>query len=196
MKRFSFFFFGLLIGFFDFFLFLVFLSFFIFFLFLEMGSLWFGGIFFRDSFSFFLLYLTAIIFLFCYFSNFSDLWKRNLFFSYNFIIRSIFFLLLLSFTSLNVFLFYICFELIFMFIFVFVIVWGYRPERVQASFYIVFYTIVVSFPFLVYLVFLWRRYIFFKILFVSFLLFFILMIFFLVGIHSKASGLWSTFVTT
>jgi len=37
--------------------------------------------------------------------------------------------------------------------FLFLLSWGYRPERLQASFYIVFYTIVVSFPFLVFLVF-------------------------------------------
>lgn len=36
--------------------------------------------------------------------------------------------------------------------FFFVLAWGYSPERLQASFYIVFYTIVVSFPFLVYVV--------------------------------------------
>jgi len=39
-----------------------------------------------------------------------------------------------------------------MLMYIFVLVWGYSPERVQASFYIVFYTIVVSFPFLVFLV--------------------------------------------
>lgn len=54
--------------------------------------------------------------------------------------------------SLNAFIFYISFELIFIFIFLFVITWGYSSERVQASYYIVFYTIVVSFPFLVFLV--------------------------------------------
>jgi len=36
--------------------------------------------------------------------------------------------------------------------FIFLMSWGYSPERVEASFYMVFYTIVVSFPFLVYIV--------------------------------------------
>jgi NADH-ubiquinone oxidoreductase chain 4 len=35
--------------------------------------------------------------------------------------------------------------------FIFLLGWGYRPERFQGSFYMVFYTLVVSFPFLVYL---------------------------------------------
>jgi len=38
-----------------------------------------------------------------------------------------------------------------MLMYFFVLGWGGRPERLQASFYIVFYTIVVSFPFLVYI---------------------------------------------
>jgi len=36
--------------------------------------------------------------------------------------------------------------------FVFLLGWGYRMERLQASFYMVFYTLVVSFPFLVFFV--------------------------------------------
>lgn len=152
MKCFLFFFFALFIGFFDFLLFCCFISLFVLFVFLDIGSFWFGGNFFRDNLSFFLLYLTGMIFFFCYFSSLSDFWNNNYYFSYCFVLRCIFFLLLISFTCLNAIIFYICFELIFMFIFIFVIMWGYRPERVQASFYIVFYTIVVSFPFLVYII--------------------------------------------
>jgi hypothetical protein len=36
--------------------------------------------------------------------------------------------------------------------FLFLLSWGYRPERLQASFYMVFYTLVVSFPFFLFLV--------------------------------------------
>jgi NADH-ubiquinone oxidoreductase chain 4 len=35
--------------------------------------------------------------------------------------------------------------------FFFLVFWGYRPERLQASFYMVFYTLLVSLPFLVFL---------------------------------------------
>jgi len=41
-----------------------------------------------------------------------------------------------------------------MLIFIFLLVWGYSLERVQASFYMVFYTIVVSFPFLIFVIFI------------------------------------------
>jgi len=41
-----------------------------------------------------------------------------------------------------------------MLIFIFLLSWGYRPERIQASFYIVFYTIIVSFPFLIFIIFI------------------------------------------
>jgi len=84
--------------------------------------------------------------------------EQIIFFSrYIFVLSSIFFLLFVGFLCTRVFLFYVCFEAIFMFIFYFVITWGYSPERVQASFYIVFYTIVVSFPFLIYIIFFERN---------------------------------------
>jgi NADH-ubiquinone oxidoreductase chain 4 len=54
-----------------------------------------------------------------------------------------------------------------MFIFLFVLSWGYSPERLQASFYMVFYTVVVSFPFLVYLVFVEDSFFLSKFLFFS-----------------------------
>lgn len=60
--------------------------------------------------------------------------------------------LLVRFSSLSFLVFYVSFEFVFVLMFVFVLGWGYRAERLQASFYMVFYTLVVSFPFLVYLI--------------------------------------------
>lgn len=60
--------------------------------------------------------------------------------------------LLVSFSCLNFFVFYVSFEFVFVLMFIFVLGWGYRRERLQASFYMIFYTLVVSFPFLVYLI--------------------------------------------
>lgn len=62
-----------------------------------------------------------------------------------------FYCFILDFLVLALF-FYVCFELIFVCMFFFLLGWGYSPERLQASFYMIFYTLVVSFPFLVYLV--------------------------------------------
>jgi len=61
-------------------------------------------------------------------------------------------MVLLRFSCLRCIVFYMSFEFLFLLMFIFLLNWGYRPERLQASFYIIFYTIVVSFPFLVYLI--------------------------------------------
>lgn len=63
------------------------------------------------------------------------------------------FLLLVGLSFFRYVVFYLTFEFIFIIMFVFLLGWGYRPERLQASFYIVFYTLVVSFPFLSYFLF-------------------------------------------
>nr|YP_010510816.1 NADH dehydrogenase subunit 4 [Chortoglyphus arcuatus]UBQ34115.1 NADH dehydrogenase subunit 4 [Chortoglyphus arcuatus] len=53
-----------------------------------------------------------------------------------------------SFLFDNFLFFYISFEFIFIFIFVFLLGWGKTLERLQASFYMFFYTMVFSLPFL------------------------------------------------
>jgi len=60
--------------------------------------------------------------------------------------------LFVRFSRLSFLVFYISFEFVFVLMFVFVLGWGYRIERLQASFYMIFYTLVVSFPFLIYLI--------------------------------------------
>jgi len=151
MKVFILFFFCIFAGFFDLlYIFIIFLFFM--FCFLFWGVSGFRGIFCLDEVSFFLLFLRGWIFVFCFSSQLIDKWGSNHFFSFRFFLGSIFLFLLLSFSCLRIFVFYVCFEFIFLLIFLFLLRWGYRTERLQASFYIVFYTLVVSFPFLVYVV--------------------------------------------
>lgn len=66
----------------------------------------------------------------------------------------LFVLLLFSFLRLNLFLFYIFFEVSLFPLLLFVMAWGYQVERIQARFYLFFYTIIGSFPVLVGLIFL------------------------------------------
>lgn len=61
------------------------------------------------------------------------------------------FFLLYSFFSINYLFFYLSFELVFLFMFVFLLGWGKAAERLQASFYMFFYTMLFSLPFLVFL---------------------------------------------
>jgi NADH-ubiquinone oxidoreductase chain 4 len=56
--------------------------------------------------------------------------------------------LLNAFSSNNLFIFYIWFEASLIPTIIIIIFWGYQPERVQASIYIIIYTIVASLPIL------------------------------------------------
>jgi len=141
-----------LLGFFVFFYVFFFSCFLLFYILFISGDFYFSGFFFYDSLSFFLIFLTFWIFLFCFFSNISDKWGSNKFLGYSFLLLGIFFLLFVSFSCFNFFLFYLSFEFIFVLMFLFLLRWGYSPERLQASFYMVFYTLLVSFPFLVFMI--------------------------------------------
>lgn len=61
-------------------------------------------------------------------------------------------LLVFSFTSISFLCFYISFEIVFIIIFSFLLGWGKTSERLQASFYMFFYTMVFSLPFLILLI--------------------------------------------
>jgi NADH-ubiquinone oxidoreductase chain 4 len=117
------------------------------------GPFFFGGFLFIDFFSCFLLVLSFLVFMFCLYSRMVDCWVSMDFGDFVLLLGGIFFFVFLRFSRLRVFLFYLSFEFVFVLMFFFVLGWGYSPERLQASFYMVFFTLVVSFPFLVYIVF-------------------------------------------
>nr|QLY89807.1 NADH dehydrogenase subunit 4 [Agapetus fuscipes] len=54
-----------------------------------------------------------------------------------------------TFSALNLFMFYLFFEGSLIFILFLIIGWGYQPERIQASIYLLFYTLFVSLPMLI-----------------------------------------------
>nr|WLD05618.1 NADH dehydrogenase subunit 4 [Escarpia spicata] len=58
-------------------------------------------------------------------------------------------LLILTFSSSNLFLFYIFFESSLIPILILILAWGYQPERLQASMYLMMYTLTASLPMLV-----------------------------------------------
>lgn len=101
----------------------------------------------RDYFSLLLVFVTFWVFFFSFFSmrfsisNFVLLWFMICFLFYRFF-------------TVNYLFFYIFFEFVFTIIFIFLLGWGKTLERLQASFYMFFYTIVFSLPFLVFLVYL------------------------------------------
>nr|CAG30060.3 NADH dehydrogenase subunit 4 [Mesobuthus gibbosus] len=65
--------------------------------------------------------------------------------------------LLLSFSSSNLMMFYIFFEAVILPTFLLISLWGAQPERLKASLYLVFYTLSASLPFLISLMFLYKK---------------------------------------
>nr|QXU60614.1 NADH dehydrogenase subunit 4 [Dendronereis chipolini] len=57
-------------------------------------------------------------------------------------------ILIMSFTSNNIFLFYIMFEASLIPTLLIILMWGYQPERIQAGMYMMMYTITASLPLL------------------------------------------------
>nr|QNG56179.1 NADH dehydrogenase subunit 4 [Cucujus sp. MJ-2020] len=64
--------------------------------------------------------------------------------------------LYLTFSSLNMFIFYVFFEVSLIPILILVIGWGYQPERIEAGLYLLFYTLLVSLPMMVALFYLFN----------------------------------------
>nr|QSV10589.1 NADH dehydrogenase subunit 4 [Antheraea pernyi] len=76
-----------------------------------------------------------------------NLLKMN--FYYNFFLMNVIFLLImlyLTFSVMNLFMFYLFFEGSLIPTLLLIIGWGYQPERIQAGMYLMFYTLFASLP--------------------------------------------------
>nr|YP_009241027.1 NADH dehydrogenase subunit 4 [Shijimiaeoides divina]AMK46126.1 NADH dehydrogenase subunit 4 [Shijimiaeoides divina] len=78
-----------------------------------------------------------------------NLYKNNLYISY-FLLNVMFLLIMLylTFSMKNLFKFYLFFEGSLIPTLLLIIGWGYQPERIQASMYLLFYTLFMSLPLL------------------------------------------------
>nr|QKD74994.1 NADH dehydrogenase subunit 4 [Suillia sp. HeleYD1] len=75
------------------------------------------------------------------FNNYSGLFMINVLF--------LLFFLVLTFSSMSLFMFYLFFESSLIPTLFLILGWGYQPERLQAGVYLLFYTLLVSLPLLV-----------------------------------------------
>nr|ARH54346.1 NADH dehydrogenase subunit 4 [Cyrtanaspis phalerata] len=57
--------------------------------------------------------------------------------------------LFMTFSSLNMFIFYLFFEISLIPILILIMGWGYQPERLQAGIYLLFYTLLASLPMMI-----------------------------------------------
>nr|YP_009918943.1 NADH dehydrogenase subunit 4 [Eubranchipus grubii]QMP96523.1 NADH dehydrogenase subunit 4 [Eubranchipus grubii] len=75
-------------------------------------------------------------------------WSPSYKFTYLFLITSLLVFLILTFTSVSLVSFYIFFESSLIPTLLLIMGWGYQPERLPASLYFLFYTLVASLPLL------------------------------------------------
>lgn len=163
-------------------------GFFLFFLmmFFFVGG-YFDGVFFFDYFSFLLVFVTLWVFLYSFYSiDFSF---------YGFLVIWLIIVFILGrFIFFNYLYFFIFFEFSFILMFSYLLGWGVSFERLQASFYMFFYTMVFSFPFLIFLVYCYFQYsvVFFSLFFFKYsgFLWLFLFLVFLVKLPVFGVHLW------
>jgi len=110
-----------------------------------------GSSFYLDGLRYVLVLLRCWVVFLCVVSGLPDMGGVGRFRFFVFFMLATMLGLFLCFCFSNLFRFYLSFEAVFIVFFVFLLGWGYSPERFQASFYMLFYTLVVSFPFLLFL---------------------------------------------
>nr|YP_003204859.1 NADH dehydrogenase subunit 4 [Mongoloraphidia harmandi]ACO92559.1 NADH dehydrogenase subunit 4 [Mongoloraphidia harmandi] len=114
---------------------------------------------------------------------------------FSFIVILLSFFLVLSFSSLSLFGFYIFFESSLVFTLLLILGWGYQPERLQAGVYMLFYTLIVSLPLLIMIMFLYKNnnlyyFFFYKVSLLNYLMYFSMILAFLVKMPMFLVHLW------
>nr|QNP10079.1 NADH dehydrogenase subunit 4 [Ochthebius perpusillus] len=80
----------------------------------------------------------------------SKVYKNNYYYQlFLFLILMLMISLYCTFSSMNLFIFYLFFEMSLIPTLILIIGWGYQPERIQAGVYLLFYTMLASLPMLV-----------------------------------------------
>nr|YP_009753946.1 NADH dehydrogenase subunit 4 [Oncopodura yosiiana]QIT06427.1 NADH dehydrogenase subunit 4 [Oncopodura yosiiana] len=110
-----------------------------------------------DSTSFSLILLSFFITFLMILSSSSIDFKDCNFYLFSILIFIMFFSLYLSFTSLNLLMFYFFFEMSLIPILLIIMGWGYQPERLQAGVYMLFYTLFGSLPLLMVLLYFYNK---------------------------------------
>nr|AML25778.1 NADH dehydrogenase subunit 4 [Hydrophilidae sp. BMNH 1274306] len=79
----------------------------------------------------------------------SKIYKMNNYYNlFLFMVLVLMFSLILTFSSMNLFVFYLFFEVSLIPTLLLIVGWGYQPERLQAGVYLLFYTMMASLPML------------------------------------------------
>nr|AAR13394.1 NADH dehydrogenase subunit 4 [Phoronis architecta] len=107
-----------------------------------------SNLFLADSMSMALIILSSWIFILMMLASWSILLKSNKKKEFYLWAISLILVLILSFSFNNALFFYFSFEASLVPIMMMILGWGYQPERLQASFYLILYTVGASLPLL------------------------------------------------
>lgn len=66
--------------------------------------------------------------------------------------------LVITFCAINLFIFYLFFEISLIPTLILIIGWGYQPERIQAGIYLLFYTLLASLPIIIVIFYYYRKF--------------------------------------
>nr|YP_010692556.1 NADH dehydrogenase subunit 4 [Argopistes sexvittatus]WBV77038.1 NADH dehydrogenase subunit 4 [Argopistes sexvittatus]WBV77051.1 NADH dehydrogenase subunit 4 [Argopistes sexvittatus] len=102
-----------------------------------------------DMLSFSLILLSYWICSLMILASFKLYKDKYYFYFFNFMLSSLLISLFITFSSLNIFIFYLFFEISLIPIMILIIGWGYQPERLEAGFYLLFYTLFMSLPMMI-----------------------------------------------
>nr|APX40429.1 NADH dehydrogenase subunit 4 [Cassida viridis] len=147
-----------------------------------------------DGLSYYMIILSVWITALMFLASTKIYFLKNYYKLFIFMVLFLLFCLIMTFSSLNMFIFYIFFEISLIPLMMIIIGWGYQPERLMAGVYLIFYTLFFSFPMILGLFIYYNKmnsFMFFEIIPInSFILYFLVNLVFFVKIPMFFIHLW------
>nr|UYG49021.1 NADH dehydrogenase subunit 4 [Abscondita chinensis] len=109
-----------------------------------------------DYLTFFMIMLSIWICMLMLMASEKIYFYNNFTMFFNFVILLLLLFLVLTFCSMNMFVFYLFFEMSLIPSLFLILGWGYQPERIQAGLYMFMYTLFGSFPMMISLFYLYQ----------------------------------------
>nr|YP_009470467.1 NADH dehydrogenase subunit 4 [Rhadinosa nigrocyanea]AVF96882.1 NADH dehydrogenase subunit 4 [Rhadinosa nigrocyanea] len=152
MKMFFLMFFMIPLCFYNFFIIQVFYYLMFFMFLLGYGFNGFSGLSYNfgfDSYSYYFILLSIWVSALMLMASMKVYYSNNYWFLFSLNILILLFSLLIIFSSLNLFIFYLFFEISLIPLMMLILGWGYQPERLMAGMYMMFYTLIFSLPMMI-----------------------------------------------
>nr|ATL63091.1 NADH dehydrogenase subunit 4 [Cassida circumdata] len=111
-----------------------------------------------DCLSYYLVLLSFWISALMFLSSYKIYFLNKCYKFFGFLILLLLVCLVMTFSLMNLFFFYLFFEFSLIPLLMIIIGWGYQPERLMAGIYMIFYTLFFSFPMMIGLFYLYKKF--------------------------------------